>query len=154
MKKLLTIAVALITLGLTSCLSDYEDPNDLVPVFINKDDKDMLSPAQGFQASKVDLYYMINGVKTRVLIEGSQISENFYTNYSKKDQKYYLAFIANPNVDGNMKSVTLIDFSTRVDTIVTSFREIENGSRVEGVWHNGTLLTSSLKTGEILQINW
>jgi uncharacterized protein YlbG (UPF0298 family) len=93
-------------------------------------------------------------VKTRVLIEGSQISENFYVNYTSKDQKYYLAFIANPNVDGNMKSVTLIDFTTRVDTLVTSYREIKNGSRVESVWHNGDLLTTSLKTGEILNATW
>lgn len=154
MKKLLAIAVTLITLGLTSCSSDLEEPNNLIPVFIAKDGKDMLSPAQGFQSSKVDMYYMINGVKTRVLIEGSQLSESFYVNYSKKDQKYYLAFVANPNVDGNMESVTLLDFTTRVDTIVTSYREIESGATVEGVWHNGTLLTSSLKTGQILQINW
>lgn len=131
---------------LSSCSDDsFETSNTQVQLsYLDADGMDMLDSINGFDPHKVDIYYMINGVKTRVNDNNALLPENFYIYYSDATTNFALVLFVNTRKDNDNKSVTLIDFGTKVDTLQTSFKVWDTGFKIEKVWYNGDLLTSQL----------
>ncbi len=99
---------------------------------------DLLDPANpnGFKEANIDLYYMINGVKTRVLDGNMDSPEGFRIYYAETQKKYILAFSANTHFDSKKMSETLIDFGDYVDTISASWDVSDNGLVINEIWFN------------------
>jgi hypothetical protein len=87
---------------------------------------------------------MINGEKTRINDSKSSLPESFYLYHSDLTTNFALVIFVNTRLDSENKSVTLIDFGTRVDTLTTSFKVWDGGLKIEQVWLNDELLTSKL----------
>lgn len=140
------LVIALFTFSLTSCSDDaFEISNTQLQLsYVDANGLDMLDTVSRFNPEKVDLYYMINGVKTRINDNNARPPENFYVYLSNETKKFNLVIFVNTRLDSEKKSVTLIDFGTKVDTLQTRFKVWDTGFKIEEVWYNGDLLTSKL----------
>lgn len=145
-RTLAFLVIALFAFNLTSCNDDaFEISNTQLQLsYVDANGLDMLDTTSRFNPKKVDLYYMINGVKTRINDVNARPPENFYVYFSSETNKYNLVIFANTRLNSENKSVTLIDFGTKVDTLQTRFKVWDAGFKIEEVWYNGDLLTSKL----------
>ena len=156
MKTFLILTVILFTLFSLSCKKQSESTiQTLIPIFyVDKNGNDLLDPTNqnGIKAANIDLYYIINGVKTRVLDNKMAKPENFSIDYSETNHKYCLALFVNDKYDSKNTSETLIDFGNRVDTLTTSFNILNDGYTIQEVWYNHVLKATdynSTSTGNI-----
>ena len=142
MKTKLLIFIVL----LTSCFSACEKPKTEIDIgvqisYVDKNGNDLLDPANsnGYKESNIDLYYMLNGVKTRVYDGLMDLPEGFKIEYSETFHIYSLSISPNDKYDANKMSETLIDFGDRVDTLTVSYVVSTNSLIVHSVWYNHVL---------------
>ena len=159
MKTRLLIFIVL----LTSCFSACEKQKTMVDIgvqicYADKNGKDMLDPntPNAYKESDIDLYYMIDGVKTRVYDGMRDTPENFMFYYLETFHMYSLSIGPNDRYDANQMSETLIDFGDRVDTLTVSFAVSANSMIVRSVWYNHVLKAEeihSLRTPFIITVD-
>jgi hypothetical protein len=148
---------------LTSCFSACEKPKTMIDTdiqicYVDKNGNDLLDPANpnGYKESDIDLYYMIDGVKTRVFDGMMDLPENFKFYYSEVFHIYSLSIFPNDRYDANKMSETLIDFGDRVDTLKVSYHVGDNSLIIHSAWYNNILLADevhSLRTPIIITID-
>lgn len=155
MKSILIIFIVLLSLSFSSCGKDKTLLQPGIQIsYIDKNGNDLMNPANpvGIKATNIDIYYIINGVKTRVLDGNMDMPENFRITEYDNFHKYCLDLAANDKYDANKMSETLIDFGNRVDTLTVSWTVLNDGYSVHGVWYNHVLKAAdyySTSTGPI-----
>ena len=138
---------------LTTCFSSCEKTKTIVDVgveicYADKNGKDLLDPTtpNAYKESDIDLYYMIDGVKTRVYDGMMDSPENFKFYYLETFHIYSLSIAPNDRYNANYMSETLIDFGDRVDTLTVSYIVSANSRIVHSVWYNHVLQAEEIRS--------
>jgi len=122
--------------------SDFLD-NDIAIKYTDSVGTDLLDPSyeNSILAAEVDLYYLNEGIKTRVFNPEMDLPENFKIEYSITEKCYILVVFLNEKYDINKFSETVIEFKNRVDTIRASWDVGKDGNSIiyHNVWYNSEL---------------
>lgn len=115
-----------------------------VPIsYVNAAGTDLLDSAKtgGIKKDDIDLYYLENGVKTKVYNPSRNSPENFYIAQGS-DGKYFLSVGASEHTDGNSISTTYISIKNYPEDTLTTEISRKNGMQVTKAWLNGELKLS------------
>ena len=138
----------MIMLSMLSCNKENQDniKTDIQISYIDKDGNDMLNPLglNTVKEADIDLYYLKDGIKTRVYDGNMDNPENFKIGYSETQHIYLITIFINEFYDANKISETYIEFGDRSDTIKASWYANKSRSNIYylNVWYNNELKIS------------
>lgn len=115
--------------------------------YVNKAGVDLLDPATPNMIGDDDvtIYYLQDGVKTRVFYSNYDLPENFRID-QMWNNRYFLTVFASTYYDNNNISTTYINVNNRFeDTITTQLNRAGSSISVEKTWVNGQLMWQSSK---------
>lgn len=145
MKAKMLLITTVILFTMSSCKKDSSDylNVDIHISYIDKNGIDLLNSSNpnAIKAADIDLYYLKNGIKTRVFDPNMDTPENFKIEYSESQHVYLIKIFINEYYDTNKMSETYIEFGGRSDTIKASWYANESKSNIHylNVWYNNVL---------------
>ena len=151
MKKLLVTAFLLSIFMACNdkCCTDID--LDIQLSFVNADDEDLLDTnlENSIRSDEINLYYLINGQKVRVIDNQIDRSENFNVSYSEYFKKNVLHLVVSHHLDENNQSITFLELNQNdTDTIKCSIIERGNVTFINTVWYNDQLIITNQQDGD------
>lgn len=147
MKSNIFLIAIVILCTMASCEKSQDNiKTDIQISYIDKNGIDLLNSSNpnAIKAADIDLYYLKNGIKTRVFDPNMDTPENFKIGYSETQHVYIITIYINEYYDTNKMSETYIEFGDRSDTIKASWYANKSRSNIHyiNVWYNNELKIS------------
>lgn len=133
-------------------LFSCDEEEHISAVFINtgfgivvKDEQgtDLLNPANenSYKADSIDIYWMINDIKTRKLEANLDNPEPFKIHFDPYKEIYFMTLILNHNIDENNKAITYVKWNSKEeDKFECEFKLVENTYFKYKLWFNNSLI--------------
>lgn len=138
----------LVMIFLFSCSKDdnsvscFTDDSAIQFSVKNEQGVDLLNPSNenSYKESLIDIYWIIDGVKTRIH-EANLDCPEFFRIDANENNEYFFTLFLNTNVDENNRSITYIKWNDiEEDKFECEFRKGENYIIRHKVWYNGLLV--------------
>lgn len=143
--KLIRLFIIIISLtAIYSCEHQFDYlKSDIKISYRGAVGEDLLNPAtkNALKTDEMELFYIKNGVKTKVSDLNTDKSKNLNINYNEALKEYTLDVDLNYEFDEQNMSVAFLEFRGRTDTIEASWASADRGSCVwyKKIWYNNQL---------------
>ena len=104
---------------------------------------DLLDPANenSYKADSIDIYWLIDGVKTRIYEANLAYPEYFAIHLDPNHNLYFMQLFLNSKIDENNRTITYVKWnSTEEDKFECEFEFLEVNYFMRKLWFNDSLI--------------